>query len=188
VCKIGSIGPGGGTIFFVDYHDDFPGFNYLELAPAECEVNTGWSSNNTVSLTAASGWSARAVGAGQDNTTAMLTTTASYTGDGGGSARYADNLHYAPTTNLSAAECSAIRNEKSDWFLGSLGEMMLMWNNSQGLGNITWPSTPGALSATYYWTSTEYSATDAWVLGTWYGNQEPAGKADPYYVRPIRRF
>jgi hypothetical protein len=35
--KIGDTGPGGGTIFFVDYHDNYEGFNYLEIA------NQGWA-------------------------------------------------------------------------------------------------------------------------------------------------
>ncbi len=32
-CKIGTKGPGGGWIFFVDYNDQFSGFDYLEAAP-----------------------------------------------------------------------------------------------------------------------------------------------------------
>jgi hypothetical protein len=35
--KIGDTGPGGGIIFFVDYHDNYDGFNYLEIA------NQGWA-------------------------------------------------------------------------------------------------------------------------------------------------
>jgi hypothetical protein len=35
--KIGDTGPGGGIIFFVDYHDNYEGFNYLEIA------NQGWA-------------------------------------------------------------------------------------------------------------------------------------------------
>ena len=32
-CKIGAVGPGGGWIFFVDYNDEYTGFDYLEAAP-----------------------------------------------------------------------------------------------------------------------------------------------------------
>lgn len=38
-CRIGFKGPAGGVIFFVDYHDQYEGFNYLEAAPK------GWSLN-----------------------------------------------------------------------------------------------------------------------------------------------
>jgi hypothetical protein len=34
-CKIGSVGPGGGWIFFVDKDNDYPDFNYLEAAPTD---------------------------------------------------------------------------------------------------------------------------------------------------------
>lgn len=35
LCTIGSQGPGGGLIFFVDYNDQYAGFNYLEAAPTD---------------------------------------------------------------------------------------------------------------------------------------------------------
>jgi hypothetical protein len=35
LCKIGMTGPGGGIVFFIDYFDQYPGFDYLELAPSE---------------------------------------------------------------------------------------------------------------------------------------------------------
>ena len=71
LCKVGVQGPGGGTIFFVDYNDIYPTFNYLEAAPTSCEsASKTWSSANTA-VTAARGWAGRAVGAGQANTAAI---------------------------------------------------------------------------------------------------------------------
>jgi len=45
LCKVGVQGPGGGTIFFVDYNDIYNGFNYLEAAPKACEsTSKTWAS------------------------------------------------------------------------------------------------------------------------------------------------
>ena len=127
LCKIGAIGPGGGLIFFVDYNDQYAGFNYLEAAPSSCEARKPWSSDTTHSLVAVKGWAARAVGSGQANTTAMLANGAtSYVGDTSGAASYANAL-----ANGVPGGCVT---SKDDWFLGSLGEMKLMHENLQGLG------------------------------------------------------
>jgi len=42
LCKLGSVGPGGGWIFFVDYHDQYPVFNYLEAALADTLSQQLW--------------------------------------------------------------------------------------------------------------------------------------------------
>lgn len=164
-CKIGMTGPGGGLIFFVDYSDQYAGFNYLEAAPSSCEgTSKAWSSNTTQSLTAVNGWSARAVGAGQTNTTAMLISSSPYVGDTSGAAKFADAL---------------ICNSKTDWFLGSLGEMKLMYDNLQGLGGFV---------ESYYWSSSEYMAGSAWGQEFSNGSQDPSDKDSTVYVRPVRVF
>ena len=161
--KIGDTGPGGGIIFFVDYNDQYPGFNYLEAAPQSCEsASKTWSSTNT-DVTAARGWAARAVGAGQANTAAIK---AVFTADNSG-----NNAAYFATS------CSA--GGKSDWFLGSLGEMKLMYDNLLGVGGFV---------ENLYWSSTEYDTNSAWLQdfgnGTLYGLAKP----NTYYVRPVRAF
>ena len=97
--KIGDDGPGGGHVFFVDYNDEYPLFNYLEAAPEACESSTTWSSANTA-VTAARGWAAGAVGQGQANTDAIL---AVFTSDTtlNNAAKYADS-----------SDCGT----KTDWF------------------------------------------------------------------------
>ena len=73
LCKIGMTGPAGGHIFFVDYDDQYTGFDYLEAAPSSCEgTSITWSSDTTNSLAALNGWAPRAIGSGQANTTAMM--------------------------------------------------------------------------------------------------------------------
>lgn len=45
-----------------------------------------------------------------------------------------------------------------------------------------------AFAAGYYWSSSEYSATDAWVQGFDNGAQRFNNKYDSYYVRAVRRL
>ena len=171
LCKIGAIGPGGGWIFFVDYNDQYAGFNYLEAAPSSCETTRAWSSDTTNSLVAVTGWAARAVGSGQANTTAMLANSGSYVRDTSGAAFYANAL-----ANGVPGGCVT---SKDDWFLGSLGEMKLMYDNLQGLGGFV---------GTYYWSSSEDSANTAWAQVFGYGYQFNSNKTLTYHVRPVRAF
>ena len=134
-CKIGMTGPSGGTIFFVDYQDEYPSFNYLEVSPSSCEKadvvpdrGTGvlfsafdsdsnkqierFDSVKTASLR---NYSGHLVGNGSRNTEVLLGSlstptlvTAAY---------YADSL-----------SCGT----KADWFLGSIGEYGLLERNLPG--------------------------------------------------------
>jgi hypothetical protein len=164
LCTIGATGPGGGLIFFVDYNNQYSGFNYLEAAPADLAGTSAWSNNATVSVAGAAGWAARAVGRGQTNTTAIVTV---YPTSG---AAVAADAYSSPSYN------SVV---KSDWFLGSLGEMKLMYDNLQGLGGF---------GANYYWSSSETDASDAWGQYFTNGSQVDNPKASAYYVRPVRAF
>jgi hypothetical protein len=165
LCKIGMTGPAGGHIFFVDYNDQYAGFNYLEAAPSTCEATRAWSSANTA-VTAARGWAAGAVGQGQANTTAIL---AVFTGDtdANNAAKY-------------AMSCNA--GSKTDWFLGSIGEMMLMYTNLRQAG-------VGGFSPEFYWSSSEFDVTFAWFQSFVSGSQINDNKDfTTFYVRPVRAF
>ena len=166
LCKVGAVGPGSGLIFFVDYNDQYTGFDYLEAAPPSCEgTGKAWSSDTTHSLVAVNGWAARAVGAGKANSAAMIASGAtSYVGDTSGAAFFAKG-----------STCGT----KTDWFLGSLGEMMLMYDNLQGVGGF---------AADYYWSSSENYANDARIQYFSNGFQGSNFKTDSFYVRPVRAF
>jgi hypothetical protein len=165
LCKVGMTGPGGGHIFLVDYNDQYSGLDYLEVAPQSCEGTLkAWSSDTNHSLVALNGWAARAVGRGQTNTTAMMTSYGSYVADTSGAAYFSDS-----------STCGG----KSDWFLGSLGEMKLIYENLQGVGGVdTEP----------YWSSSEFDAYGAWYQLFYSGNQFDSNKANMYNVRPVRAF
>ena len=178
-CKIGMTGPGGGTIFFVDYNDIYAGFNYMEAAPKLCEAQKYWSSDTTHSLDAVNGWTARAVGSGQTNTTAMLASGAtSYIGDTSGAAFYSDEL-------ASEVPVGCVTS-KDDWFLGSIGEMKLMYDNLQGLGGFVHVSTASYRSSTGGGSGS--SAGYAWTQRFDTGAQQAQVKATTFYVRPVRAF
>ena len=166
LCKVGAVGPGSGLIFFVDYNDQYTGFDYLEAAPPSCEgTGKAWSSDTTHSLVAVNGWAARAVGAGKANSAAMIASGAtSYVGDTSGAAFFAKG-----------STCGT----KTDWFLGSLGEM-------KGCTGNTAPT--GGFAADYYWSSSENYANDAWIQSFFSGNQSLSNKNTTYYVRPVRAF
>jgi len=170
LCKIGMTGPGGGHVFFVDYNDQYPGFDYLEAAPVECESSTTWSSD-TLAVPAASGWAANAVGQGQANTTAILAVFGSDT-TSDNAAKYADAL--------ASGVPGGCVTSKDDWFLGSPGEMMLMYTNLRQAG-------VGGFS-NYYWSSSGSDANYAWLQYFFNGLQLNYAKGNAYYVRPVRAF
>ena len=166
LCKIGMTGPSGGHIFFVDYNDQYPGLDYLEVAPEECKSEEiRWSSDN-LAVVAARGWVADAVGQGRANTTAIL---AVYTSDttSTNAAKYANSL-----------DCGT----KTDWFLGSIGEMSLMYTNLRQSG-------VGSFSTGNYWSSTEKGNSQAWNQVFNYGFVGDGDyKYNGNYVRPVRAF
>ena len=166
LCTVGAVGPGSGLIFFVDYNDQYTGFDYLEAAPPSCEgTGKAWSSDTTHSLVAVNGWAARAVGAGKANSAAMIASGATlYEGDTSGAASFAEG-----------STCGT----QTDWFLGSLGEMKLMYDNLQGVGGF---------AAGGYWSSSEYNADLAWFQNFENGTQNLGSKGNTYYVRPVRAF
>ena len=158
-CKIGAVGPGGGWIFFVDYNNQYPGFTYLEAAPADI-VQGAWCSDTTNSIPSVGGWAGNAVGKGRANTTAMLGVCTS------GAANAADS--YLTAT-------------KSDWFLPSEGELMLMYTNLRQTG-------VGGFADIYYWSSTEADSSSARFQGFDTGIENYGTKTITLSVRAVRSF
>ena len=181
LCKVGVVGPGGGIIFFVDYNDQYVGLNYLEAAPQGWSnglpnVNLGgvtgevpgtatedpkmkWCSDTT-SLLGLNAWSNSAVGAGASNTSTADTTCA------GGAIQAASD--YAG-------------GSKSDWFLPSVGEAMLMYTNLRQQG-------VGGFASDSYWSSSEDDPYYAWSQRFYTGSQPYSNKTTTHYVRPVRAF
>jgi hypothetical protein len=183
--KVGDTGPGGGLIFFVDYFDQFTDLNYLEAAPQGwgnlITVNQGsltgettgsttvdplmrWCSN-TNTLLNLNDWSNSGVGKGATNT-----ATADIACAGGAIQAAAD---YAG-------------GGKTDWFLPSVSEAVLMYANLRQIGFGGFIHVDAFND--YYWTSSEVNATEAWLMGFRYGTPDLDRKNLTYYVRPVRAF
>lgn len=171
-CKIGMIGPGGGLIFFVDYQDQYPGFNYLEAAPQSCVSQRFWSTNFS-DVPDVSGWAARAVGSGVTNTAAIREFLSE------------DTLEN--NAALFATSCNS--HGKTDWFLGSLGEMKLMYDNLQGVGGFLedgyWSS-----NGLYHLTEGEYygATNGAYFYDFEIGAPNFQRRDTLHWVRPVRSF
>ena len=179
-CKIGMTGPGGGLIFFVDYNDQYAGFNYLEAAPQ------GWGNGITVNQGGLSGETTGSTTVDprmklcSDTTTLLGLDAWSNSGVGKG----ATNTSTADTTCAGGAIQAAADyagGSQTDWFLPSIGEAMLMYTNLRQAG-------VGGFGVNLYWSSSEHSAGNAWYQEFGYGYSDYNGKTRTYDVRPVRAF
>jgi hypothetical protein len=175
-------GPGGGIVFFIDYNDQYLSFcapndcNYLEAAPqgwgngitvasgetmgsSTVDPRLKWCSDTSTDfgLTA---WDKSAVGVGSTNTSIAYATC---------------------TTGAIQAASDYAGGSKTDWFLPSIGEAMLMNTNLRQAG-------VGGFVASSYWSSSENDANNAWYQFFDSGYQYSFSKASANYVRPVRAF
>ena len=155
--KVGDTGPGGGVIFFVDYHDIYEGFDYLEIA------NQGWAQEWYESFD----WNA--IFEEESETAKVAIFPNGYANDPLMEWCYYSDDNYAvgedffsedaDIQNLSwllsavgrgglnsgiALEGGCVfgavkiadeyATSKSDWFLPSIGELMLAYTNMRQLG------------------------------------------------------
>jgi hypothetical protein len=168
-CTVGSIGPNRGTIFFVDYFNEYSSFNYMEAAPvnwskvgATVDPSAIWcDKQDSIIQQNLTNWENRAVGIGKSNTQIMLKAC------------------LASASNLIKEYNDSKRSKSSDWFLPSMGEILLLATNIQGLGSF---------SSGEYWSSSEYNKTGGWAESFGRGYQGASTKSYELLVRPIRNF
>ena len=174
-CQVGSVGPGGGTIFYVAQTPFAcgPSMNltctYLEAAPttgsnAWVDSNYYWSGN----IVDAIGANARGtvIGTGYRNTLAIVGQA-----DGG------------DTEDRAATDVRAYRgpNNLTDWFIPSLDELTELFENRV--------ITDISNSFDDFWSSTE--SDGGYALIEWFGGSADVyanEKGSPNAVRPIRAF
>lgn len=170
-CTLGSKGPGGGTIVFIDFHNMYPAFDYQELAPVGWNGTTddplvAWCDNTTTSVNPTRNvypfWVGRQIGQGATNTNDILALCTS------GAGVLAHNYH---STNNGVTY--------TDWILPVLGALMGAYINNFGAGSF---------EAEVYWTSSEYSATQAWSTDFGQFDQAVLSKSELHAVRPMRHF
>ena len=142
-------------------------------------------------------WSSAAVSGGGTTTSDRLTAL----NDWNGKASTAAQITHAEcnTSSYAPGFCAAYSRVNANgkgmtagrWWLPSLGEMMMIYANMKKINyalSLISGATP--LAETWYWTSTETSATNAWHLylndcyaGTWYTKASGQGR-----VRPVSAF
>jgi hypothetical protein len=156
--KVGDTGPAGGLIFY-DKGNNSGGWRYLEVASRDAG-NVSWGTGgHNVSGTRDE------IGTGKQNTQRMV-----------------NYMMEKGENHPAAMVCQQYsQGGYSDWFLPSKAELNLMyWNlKQQGLGS---------LGSGRYWSSSQYSTSEAWLQRFDDGNQGGYLKEGPYSVRPIRQF
>ncbi len=86
-------------------------------------------------------------------------------------------------------------NSKSDWYLPAIDELNLLFNNRFNVnktlsGNSSFGNISGATQILYnvYWSSTEFSASNAWYFSFRSGVADNDGKVNAFYIRALRKF
>jgi uncharacterized repeat protein (TIGR02543 family) len=172
------IGPAGGYIFYDKGYYSKAGFTivkapnpnvppitppydawrYLEAAPSDQSAGTEWGCDGT-SIFGASG---TAVGAGEQNTIDIEAGCA--------------------TLGTAADLCANLSlGGYSDWFLPSRDELNLMYTNLK-------VHEVGGFADYVYWSSSEFSAGNAWYQRFSSGFQSGGGKYSTFRVRAVRAF
>ena len=142
-------------------------------------------------------WSSAAVSAGGKTTTDRLTAL----DDWAGKTSTAEQVKHSEcnTTSYAPGFCHAYSRVNSNgkgltagrWWLPSLGELMMIYANMRKINNaLSLINGATQLAETAYWSSTEYSSTDEWLLDLYYGyasgwNPKATGRNR---VRPVSAF
>lgn len=141
-------------------------------------------------------WSSAAVSAGGKTTTDRLTALDDWTGKTSTAAQITHNE--CKTESYAPGFCASYERVNANgkgltagrWWLPSLGELMMIYANMRKI-NYALSLINGAtqLAETWYWSSTECSATYAWTLGLGYGSAYFTTRAAyQYRVRPVSAF
>jgi hypothetical protein len=158
VYEIGDIGPAGGYVFYDkgSYSDEW---RYLEAAPSDIPVSAypfGFYKNPLTGSFEMVGTST-AVGTGEANTAALVAAM--------GSAAYISADTSTTTAYYAARLCDILLvGVYDDWFLPSLDELDLMYDNLKVNGL-------GGLSDANYWSSSENSYYNTWIEYFGWGSQ-----------------
>lgn len=141
-------------------------------------------------------WSSAAVSAGGKTTTDRETALNDWTGKTSTAAQITHNE--CKTESYAPGFCASYERVNANgqgltagkWWLPSLGELMMIYANMRKI-NYALSLINGAtqLAETWYWSSTEYSATHAWRLSFYDGYAGSYSKAsDQRRVRPVSAF
>jgi hypothetical protein len=186
-CAVGDTGPGGGVVFYVHASGTFAcgptgasTCRYLEAAPtsgtnAWTDANYVWSGVTTTAIGSAAQYTA--VGTGYRNTEAIVnqSSIANRAGTVTRAYRGPNNLTdwYLPSKDELNELCKYARTQTT-------GDTSVLCNNSGTLRS--------SFSAAVYWSSSEYSATNARYQDFYDGGRSYLPKSYTTRVRPVRAF
>lgn len=173
VYSIGDAGPAGGLVFYdKGFYSD--GWRYLEAAPSDIgSFAFGYyrpdkENSNRIGTFLD-------VGSGKYNTERLVKQM-----DMDGKA-YSDNSGEG-VKEYAARKCLDYSNGGcDDWFLPSRDELNLMYENLHKNGL-------GSFADDHYWSSSEYSASNAWFQHFGGSYQDDNSRNIEYRVRPVRAF
>ena len=93
------------------------------------------------------------------------------------------------TSSASALCLNSTNGEQSDWYLPSVQELNMLWNNYYTVvRSLTQISGATQLQLASYWSSTEYANSTAWSFTFYAGYANANGKSATYFVRAVRAF
>lgn len=78
--------------------------------------------------------------------------------------------------------------ESKDWYIPAIGELYVMYLMKNQINKALEYIGAELIKDTWYWSSTEHSATTAWLMGFIYGILEGNCKTDDGSVRPVSAF
>ena len=93
------------------------------------------------------------------------------------------------TSSASALCLNSTNGAQSDWYLPSVQELNMLWNNYYTVArSLTQISGATQLQPAYYWSSTEYALNFAWSFAFYVGYASSSSKNYTVYVRAVRAF
>lgn len=162
---VGSDGPGGGKVIYVNPNYLIDGWRYLEAKVTDDNTGIQWSNKTNVNIGGGKNGSLTSVGGGFVNQSWVLSWLTINASKG--------------VTADAVSLCAALTTAGfRDWYLPDSGELALMYQNRTILGS---PNND-------YWSSTEGSANAAVTVNLGNNGVTKVVKTQSKYIRAIRRF
>ena len=164
---VGGIGPGGGRIFY-DAGSTLSWGRYLEAAisttsPSWSDVSQAFSGNTSSSI----GTTGTAIGTGRTNTQDAYAQSST------------GSKAVSTTWTYTGGGFNSTVNANTGWFLSSQDELNALYGQK---------TTVGGFGASYYWSSSEFNASNSYAQDFGGGGQIYDSKSFDLFVRPIRAF
>jgi len=138
---------------------------YLVVDTQDLSSGSVWSDVTNVEI----GSSAQSRWNGSGNTTAITTQPGATTG--------------------AAFLCEgSTNNEKSDWYLPSIGELVKIWDNQYEVSKGLEDASGNWFDSALYWSSMEFDSSTAWYFLFYNGTSDYSNKGFTFYVRAVRQF